>query len=361
MSAGCAGHAIYAAWPPVGACFQNGKSVMKLGRLTVGMMALLGAGVAQADWSPRVVSAQYIATVSYGGASLSYSEDRRANGPLGSFAGKMAAAPYAFQSSLNDFMRQAAVSKGVNFVSGSLSGDPTVQIQPQGNGAVLLSLTGLSYDAYTQFSGKRWGIFSYDCSNHASLANIRVTGQYGAADGRLLSDKVGVNADVGSSTDCDSNISWILPILGNILINTAEGKIDQGIVNGVTGALSQLKDGLFFGRDQNYLTGLNQLIPADKVITLPNGQTFAIGQYVNNNLAYLIANSQLTLKIGKGAVVKGVYGAGEPFNTQITGNVANLQLSVPGVTIGVSLIEQVNVDWQWQCSLRDPSKRCPIP
>lgn len=334
---------------------------MKLNQLMVAVMVLASAGGAQADWTPRIISSQYIATVNYGGGSVSYSEDRNANGPLSNFAGKMVAVPYAMQNAMNEFMRQAAVSKGVNFQGGWLTGDPLVQIQPQGNGTVLLTLSGLNYDAYTQFSGKRWGIFSYDCRNHASLANMRVTGQYGAADGGLQSDKVGVTANVGSSTDCDSNISWILPILGNILINTAEGKIDQGIVSGVTASLAQLKDGLFFGRDQNYLTGLNQLIPADKVVRLPNGQTFAIGQYVNNNLAYLIANGQISLQLGKGAVVSGVYGMNEPMNNEINGTYATLQLTVPGVSFSVSLTEKVNVRWQWQCSLRDPSKRCDIP
>ncbi|HLO92875.1 MAG TPA: hypothetical protein VK195_01030 [Burkholderiaceae bacterium] len=334
---------------------------MQRQHLICGALALVFAGAAHADWAPRIVSGQYVATVSYGGGSLSHAEDWRSGGPLGTLAGQMKAVPYSMQNGLNEFMRQSAASKGVNFQSGALSGDVNVQIQPQGNGTVLMTLGGISYDAYTQFSGKRWGIISYSCVNHASLGNLQATAQYGAATGELPSDKIGVTANVGSSTDCDSNLSWILPILGDILINQAEGKIDQGVLNGVKGSLASVKDNLFFGRDQNYLTGLNKLIPADKVVTLPNGQTFPIGQYVNNNLAYLISNSQVSVQLGKGAVVKGVYGTSEPMSDVISGNVITLTLSVPGVSFSVNLAEKVNVQWQWKCSLRDPSRSCPIP
>lgn len=334
---------------------------MQRQHLMLGALALAFAGAAQADWSPRIVSGQYVATVSYGGGSVSYAEDRRSGGPLASLAGQMFSVPYAMQSGLNDFLRQTAASKGVTFQSGSLTGDVNVQIQPQANGTMLMTLGGISYDAYTQYSGKRWGIVSFSCVNHVSLGNLQVTAQYGAATGTLPSDKVGATANVGSSTDCDSNLSWMLPILGDIIINKAEGKIDQGVLNGLSGSLSTVKDALFFGRDQNYLTGLNRLIPADKVVALPNGQVFPIGQYVNNNLAYLIANSQIGLQLGKGAVVKGVYGTNEPTYDTISGSVLTLQLTVPGVSFTVNLTEKVNVEWQWKCSLRDPSKVCQIP
>ncbi|WP_269632022.1 hypothetical protein [Pelomonas sp. BJYL3] len=334
---------------------------MQRQHLLLGALALAFTGAAQADWSPRIQSGQYVATVSYGGGSLSYAEDWRSGGPLGTLAGQMKAVPYSMQNGLNEFMRASAASQGVNFQSGTLSGDVNVQIQPQANGTVLMTLGGVRYDAYTQFSGKRWGIISYSCVNHASLANLQVTAQYGAATGELPSDKIGVTANVGSSTDCDSNLSWMLPILGNIIINKAEGKIDQGVLDGVKGSLGMVKDGLFFGRDQNYLTGLNKLIPADKVVTLPNGQTFPIGQYVNNNLAYLIANSQVSVQLGKGAVVQGVYGTGEPTSDIISGNVITLNLSAPGMNFTVNLTERLNVMWQWKCSLRDPTKSCPIP
>lgn len=334
---------------------------MQRQHLLLGAIALLHVGLAQADWSPRIVSGQYVATVSVGGASLSYAEDRRANGPLGSVAGQMKAVPYSMQTGLNDYLRQAAASQGINFQGGTLSGNVNVQIQPQANGTMLMTLGGLSYDAYNQFSGKRWGVISYSCVNHVSLGRMQVTAQYGAADGSLPSDKIGMTADVGSSTDCDSNLSWVLPILGNIIINKAEDKIDQGVLNGVKGSLALVKDSLFFGRDQNYLTGLNKLIPVDKVVPLPNGQTFPIGQYVNNNLAYLIANSQVSLQLGRGAVVNGVYGTGEPNYEEVTGQVMDLRVSVPGVSFTVSLVEKLNVQWQWKCSLRDPSRTCPIP
>jgi len=330
-------------------------------KLSVFALTVLLAGAAHADWVPRVLSDRYVATVSYGGNSISYSEDRYANGPLGALARDVYGVPAYMQSSLNNLLQQQAAANGVTFVSGTLSGNVNFQVTPQSNGTVLLRMSGLRYDAYTKYSGKKWGIIKYDCTNHLTLADMTVTAQYGTVDGSLPSDKVGLTMNASSSTDCDSNLSWILPVLGNYIINKAEGQIDQGVVEGIKGSLTEINSKLVFGRDQNYLASLNRLIPVDKVITLPDGRTFPIGQYINNNLAYLIANSQITLQLGKGVKVEPVLGVGEPSRETFTGDIINLSVTAPGVSFNARLHEEVNVYWSWKCSVRNPLLSCPIP
>jgi len=330
-------------------------------KVSVFALGVMLAGAAHADWVPRVESARYVVTLSAGAGSISYSEDRAAYGPLGALASDMRAVPYSLQSSINSVVQQEASANGVTFLRGALSGDLNLRITPQYNGTVLMNVGGIGYDAYLQYSGKKWGFIKYDCTNHTRLANISVTAQYGTVDGSLPSDKVGITTTPSSSTDCDSNLSWIVPVIGSYVVNKFEGAADQRIVDGIKGSLSQVNSKLLFGRDQNYLASLNRLIPVDKVVQLPDGRTFPIGQYINNNLAYVIANSQMTLQLGKGAVLAPVYGNSEPYRYQITGDIANLTLNVSGMSINARLHEVVNVTWTWKCSVTNPNLVCAIP
>lgn len=303
--------------------------------------------LAHADWDPVIESDNYVATVSVGGSTIRYQESLRSYGPLSQLASNMYSVPTSMQAGLNGFMQQSAAANGVSFQGGSLTGNVNVQFNPQSGGYLLMTLSGLTYNAYTKFSGKKWGIISFSCTNHVTMANVRVTAQVGSVDGYTPSDKVGMTADLSSSTDCDSNLSWILPVIGDFIINKAEGKIDSGVLNGLKGSLAQLKDKLFFERDQNYLVGLNRLIPADKTITLPSGEVFPIGQYVQNNLLYLLANSQITIQLGKGASVGTVKGLSEPMYNEVKGNVLNISITSPYIAFTANLSEEINVFWKW--------------
>ncbi|PTT92670.1 hypothetical protein DBR42_01520, partial [Pelomonas sp. HMWF004] len=260
----------------------------------------------------------------------------------------MSAVRTRMENGLNDYMRQIAGSGGISFKSGSLSGDLDIIITPQMNGTALLRLGGISYDAYTEYSGKKFGIISINCVNHASLSGIQVTAQYGTTNGSMPSDSVGLTANnIASSTDCDSNLSWILPILGDMIINRAEGKANQFVADGLTGALTQFKDDLFFGRrpSENYLTGLNKLVPTDKTVRLPDGTPFPIGQYVSNNLAYLIGNSQMSIRINRfgarmltvGSNFWDAQGIDPP--SVLTGDLIAIKLSAPGMAFDITLQE----------------------
>lgn len=327
----------------------------------IGLALLMAVGAAHADWSPRVTSTTYTASIQYGGGVLAYNESGSVNGPLKSMANQIRNVPYMMESAINTTLSQKVAASGASFLGGTLSGDMSISLQPDASGAVFLNMSGLSYQARSQYSGKKWGIISYSCVNTLTLSNLSVTAQYGAANGQIQSDKIGLQATPSSSTDCDSNLSWILPFVGDYIINRVTATLDRGIVDGITSSVATIKDQLFYGRDQNFLVGLNKLIPGDKVVSLPGGGSFPIGQYVQNNLAYLLSNSQMTLKLGKGAVVAPVYGTGEPFYNVIAGDVLSLSLSSPAISFGVKLSETSNVTWNWKCSIRDPSRVCPIP
>lgn len=324
--------------------------------------ALLVSQFAHADWSPVVDSYNYTATVFYGGGATSFTETRlprTAAGPLAKLSGQFLSVPYQLQSGLNTYMSQVAASKGITFLGGSLTGDLDITIQPSSAGYMQMTMRGLSYTARNKYQGKKWGIISYECVNTLTLNNVVATAQYGASNG-AIANNTGLTADVSSSTDCDSNISWLLPIVFDFVVNKVTDKIDASIVAGINNGMSQVKDSLFFGRDQDFLAGLNRLVPEDKVVTLPNGSTFAIGQYVRNNLDYLNRNN-VNIKLGKGAVVQPVYGQTEPRFYSFSGDVVTLTFNTPSISFGVKLSERDDVSWNWKCSIRDPFRQCNIP
>ncbi|MFM9436710.1 hypothetical protein ACFDR9_003795 [Janthinobacterium sp. CG_23.3] len=331
-------------------------------RKIIFLTSILATGAAHADWVPRIESASYTANLTVNGSNaLAYSEDKRLYGPLGGVAREMQAVPATLQSGLNAVMSQQITANGARFLDGTLSGNAAITIRPQSSGVAALALTGLSYQVRSGYSGKKWGVFSYDCVNTTTMSNIAINAQYGTADGNMPADQVGMTANVSSSTDCDSNLSWILPVLGNLLIKNAEGKISSAVQDGVKGGLAKIKDVLFFQRDANWLVGLNRLIPADKVVQLPDGSSFPIGQYVQNNLGYLLANSQISINLGAGAPVRPVYGMNEPQSDVFSGDIITLAVSSPAVSFAVQVGERSNVSWSWKCSIRDPSRVCQIP
>ncbi|HLO95079.1 MAG TPA: hypothetical protein VK195_12255 [Burkholderiaceae bacterium] len=317
----------------------------------------LAMGLAQADIVPSIQSSQYIATARYNGSSISYAENRYGSGPLAEMATAMKRVPMLVESGLNTAVSNKAVSSGGSFLKGTLTGNPTITITPQSSGITLIQLGGWSYSATTRFTGRKLGIISYDCVNTLSLRNFSVTAQYGTVDGHMLDDKVGATADVSSSTDCDSNLSWMLPFVGDFIVGQVASRMDAGFVSSVQSSLGGVKNDLLFDRNANFLSGLNKLVPLDKVITLPNGSTFPLGQYIQNNLPYLIGNSQLTLKLGQGVQVRPKFG-GEPTTTTETGTVLDLSLSSPAFSFGVSMVEQAQVRWTWVCSWQNPSRQC---
>ncbi|HYC42677.1 MAG TPA: hypothetical protein VEB70_06790 [Noviherbaspirillum sp.] len=329
--------------------------------LPFALAALTLTGSAHADWVPQILSSKYVATISHGGGTTTYEEDARTGGPLARIAGDTYIVPQRIESGLNGFMREAASGNGTSFLYGSLTGNLGVTIRPQPDGTALMRLHGMQYDAFTRYSGKKWGIIKFDCTNHLTLAGMSITAQYGTANGSLPSDKIGVDAAPRSSTECDSNLGWMLPIVSNQIINKVEGRINEGVLAGITGGLGVIKSQLVFAPGQDYQSGLQRLIPADRVITLPNGQAFPIGLYVRDNIAYLSANGQMDIRLGKGVRVEPVVGTGEPSRETISGEVLDVTVSAPGMAFHANLKQVVRVGWRWQCSVRDPSRRCSQP
>ncbi|MDC8756127.1 hypothetical protein [Janthinobacterium fluminis] len=330
-------------------------------RTFIVLTSLLAAGAAQADWKPRITSDTYIATVSIGGASQSYSENQNANGPLLGVAAQMLAIQPALGRNLNDVLGRKVSENGATFLGGTLSGDPTIALRPAASGITTMALSGLSYQMRNKYSGTQWGVINYSCVNTLTLNNIAITAQYGTANGAMPPENVGLTANVDSATDCDSNLSWILPVIGNLIVKDVQGEINSEIREGVKAALAQVKDQLFFQRDANWLTGLNRLIPRGTAVTLPDGSTFPIGNYVQDNLQYLLSNSQMTVRLGRGAQTRPHYGNGSPMHNSFSGDIVAIDISSPGATFSVKLHEIAQVTWKWQCSINNPNRICQEP
>ncbi len=323
------------------------------------VIGLFAAGCAHADWSPTLVSDQYRATINYGGGSLSYSEDAKSMGQLRQTAIDLQSVPYTLQQGLNGRVSQLVAQNGATFLGGVVSGNALATIRPDASGVVYMTLSGLSYQVRNQYSGHKWGVISYTCTNTLTLSNIVITGQYGAANGAIAGDKTGMTATSSSSTDCDSNLSWILPVLGDALISKAEGKIDSTVQSSVQAALAKVKDTLLYKPDQNLLIGLNRLVPPGKVVALPGGGSFPLGQYIQNNIAYLLANSQLSIQLGSPIALKTVAGTSEPMTTSFSSDLATISLSSPAMAFSIKLAETAEVNWLWRCPAGAP--RCQIP
>ena len=330
-------------------------------RKLVFLAAALATGAAQADFQPRVISDKYVATITLNGATTTVEQSGGQHGPLTDVATQIMGIPYSLRQGFNTFMAQGAATQGGTFIAGELTGDINVLLQPNASGTAAMTMSGISYNARTRYSGTKYGIFTYDCTNYLGLNNITMVGQYGSASGSLPSNTVGMTANTTSTTNCDSNASWILPFVGSKLINKMEGTADAQVLASMTTAMAGVKDALFFKRDQNLLVGLNKLIPADKVIQLPTGP-FPIGQYVQGNLPYLLANSTVNIKLGKGAEVAGVSGWMRPTDGLIVGDFLNLTMTVPGViSFTVQLTQHDEVEWSWVCNLQRPYDVCYQP
>ncbi|MGC0153946.1 hypothetical protein ACPRNU_15900 [Chromobacterium vaccinii] len=328
-------------------------------RRAIFLAGLLAAGSAQADWAPRVVSDQYLATIGYGGGALSYSEDAKAMGPLRQAAGELLSVPYSLQQGLNGRVSQLVAQNGATFLGGTVSGNAQVTIRPDASGVAYISLSGLGYQVRSQYSGHKWGVISYSCTNTLTLSNIVITAQYGTANGNMVDGKTGMTATTNSSTDCDSNLSWILPVVGDMLIGKAEGKIDGTIQQSLQAGLAQVKDALLYKPDQNMLKGLGRLVPPGKVVALPGGGSFPLGQYIQDNFAYLLGNSQLSIQLGSPIALRVMPGTSEPRSSDFSSDVVTISLSSPAMAFSVKLSERIGVDWQWRCPTSNPGCRIP--
>lgn len=329
-------------------------------RLTFFLVAALASTAAHADWSPVPRVNDNVVTVSYNGGSVSYSESNtNYDGRLRPFVYDMLAIRPALEANLNSVVGAAVAQNGVAFQGGSLIGNLHARIQPAAPGTLLLGIDGIGYQARSKYSGKKYGI-SFSCTNTFSANNLSLTGQYGANDGVLL-PSVGVTSNVDSSTDCDSNLEWMLPVVGNLLVNKVTGIIDSKLEDGVRTAMNSVKGKLLYVPDPAYGIGLLRLVPQTLQITTADGRTVNIGQIIANNMTYLLGNSQVDVQFGQGLNLLVVPGTSQPRNSVFDENVVTLTVTSPSLTFAVKLSQHAIVDWQWRCVPKTPGGFCPEP
>jgi hypothetical protein len=307
--------------------------------------------IAHADWLPTTLNDNYIVTVgasvngSYG--EITYSEDRNSGNYLPSVARDVYSITGSLSTELDNQVRQLAVREELNFWRGDLTGDANVTLQPNGAGYLITRVSGLNYLGIASGT-KRIGPLSGTCTVTVRVTNIVATAQIGSATGGIPDDSVGLDADVSSSANCSNNLQWF-PIVGLAINIWAEHKIN-GLIHGAANtAIATMKDKLFFDRDANAYAGLNRIVPADKVIPLPNGQSFAVGQWLQGQLAWILNNVNANIVLGRGAVVAPFTGWTLP-DYWVTGNVVRFNLVVGGVTLNINMREEVLVEWQWYCN-----------
>jgi hypothetical protein len=322
---------------------------MKL-KMLLGLAALPLA--AHADWHPIPQTDRYIVTLGatvngyYG--QITYGEDRWSGNYLPTVARDVYSITDALRNELNGIVREAAVAKGYTFTSGILSGEANVTLQPNGAGYLMTRLTGLSYVG-TARGTERQGPISATCTASLHVRDIVATAQIGSAAGGIPEESVGMTAVYSSNANCSTNVDWI-PIVGFLVNMYAEHEARYRTRDAARDAIRTMKDKLFFERDANAYAGLNRIVPADKVIPLPGGQPpFAVGQWLHNQLAWILNNVNAHIVLGRGAALEHHYGASTPEFNVFTGNVIRLNLVVGGVTLNIHMREDITVLWQWRC------------
>lgn len=331
-------------------------------RKFVFLAALLGSGAAHADWIPDFIREDNIVTASMGGGSITYREPRYGgNTRLTSVTQDMLNVQTSLQQQLNTLISKKVAEKGIQFESGSLTGNLRAMIQPDPSGVAFINISGISYSARNVYSGTKLGVISYKCVNTTNINNIEISGQYGAVNGVLVPGKSKMSADVTTSTDCDSNLSWILPVFGSLFINKAENIIDQEVINIASNTINNMKDKLLFNPAQNWVTGLNSLIVPGDIISQLDGTSFPLGNFIRDNYGYLISNSNIVLQFGPGISVRPKIGWGPPGGRAFAANVLTISLNSPAVAFTVKLSQEALVNWQWRCSISIPTKSCPEP
>ena len=329
------------------------------------MVAALGcvlAASAQAHWVPSGGTSSYTATVSTGSGAFSYTDvdNTFTPKPLPRLAGALASVNTRLESALNERLKAAAVAQGLNYQGGTVSGDLSITIQPVA-GAMQATLSGLSFRGTTQYSGRKFGVITFDCINTATISNITIRAQYGANTGVVSAPTVGMTGQVGSSTECDSNLSWILPFVGDLLIDYAANKIDDRILAGAVQLMADSQGSLLYGQDANLgqtVVGLLTLIPENANIA-----GFAVGSYVRSNLPYLLANSQFTMKLGHWPKIDPWRRNVPPASDLVyTSELLNMSLTAPGASFNVRLTNSMtDVEWVWVCNVDNLALQCPQP
>ena len=316
-------------------------------RQLVFVAALLAAGTAHADWKPRITSQTLTTTIHYGGGALSYSVPGDQFNPVTNLRGKMNDIPPTLRGALDQFISSNVQQFGATFSSSSLEGDLDILIAPQESGITLTTFSGLSYRVTTRFTGRKFGILSYDCYNTTELKDISITAQLG---GPGRSDSVKMTASPTSSTNCDANIG-IVPLFGDFVINKVEGIVDGAVLSKVASAISESHQYLYLLPETNWL---NVLVRPEHQIQLPNGNYFKIGEKVHEYVPAMISNSTLRVKFGKGANVAGLYDAVNPGAPIMMGDVLTIAVASPVLPFSIVLSEQAEVDWSWVCQLDRP-------
>ena len=331
-------------------------------RTTVFLAAMLAAGWAQADWVPTLASNNHVVTISYGGGSVTYKESTSTyDGRISPFVGNVKAAQYNFGTTLNNVVAaKIGQQAGVTFRAGTLTGNLHARMQPIGNDTILMSLDGIGYEARSTYTAKKLGIIRIDCVNTFSANNISITGQYGANNG-VIAPSVGVNSNVNSSTDCDTDLSWILPVIGGLLVDKVTGILDNQLEDAARQAMAKVKNDLLYIPDPQWGVGLSRLIYTPDGILLSNGTSFNLGSYVVNNLPYLLGNSQIDLQLGKGLDIRTVPGTSAPPGGPAQADVLNLSITSPSVSFSVRVYEEAYVRWNWKCPANSPPGGCREP
>ena len=307
--------------------------------------------IAQADWWPVVLGDDYVVTV---GASvngqygeITYRENSTYGNYLPSIAADVASIPAALKVEFDSQVQEMAARESLQFRNSNLYGELNVTLQPNGAGYLTSRLTGLNYVGVASGS-KSVGFLTVTCTATVRMLNIVANAQIGSATGAIPEDSVGLVADLSWNVNCSNNVSWI-PFVGQIVNIWAE-HIANGKIKAKTNEMvTQMKDKLFFERDANAYAGLNRIVPADKVIPLPNGQSFAVGQWLHGQLAWILNNVNANIVLGRGVgPIVPAPGMDFPSN-MITGNVARFNLVVGGVTLNINMREEVVVQWDWYC------------
>ncbi|WP_145929224.1 hypothetical protein [Chromobacterium vaccinii] len=324
---------------------------MKKKIIPVLMLSVL-AQFAHAEYLSTARKSSTLVTVNFKGTSISY--DLMKNQAAMQKLEQLTQAKNELANGLNAKLAELANQQGAGFSYGRIEGDPNITITPNPAGYLLMGLSGVSYAAGARYSKSKWGVLKADCDINIRLDNISAVAQYGSSNGQPSGD-ASFSATPSSSTSCDASLlgvplNWV-PFLGQWIDN----KANSIVLNGVRNGLSKVKDGLYFDAGQNWQTGIAQIIPRDKVIKLPDGSTFPIGAYIQDNLSYIISNSNVSMKIGQLFKNTSYFYSKDQTGLELVFRVVEFKLNSPALSFDVGVFDHAQVTG---CYVPKGAKQC---
>ena len=244
--------------------------------------------------------------------------------------------------------------EGLQSSSVAVNGPMQLSLVPNGSNTPTVALSTFSVAA-TVAVKKAFGPIVASCNVTVDTGSLNLSGNLDVVNGALVNLAIS-NFVPTTNRDCSSNVSWV-PVLGTLVEAISNYVVDGILSKGLRaamGAAHQTFDPIKFA-------GLNVAIPAGRYVV--KEVNFDAGQYVVNNLQYLIASTPVSVRFS--APLPTLYGPtvyADPANGNFTQHDEAFSISFPSAPYGgikFTVSDTTTFNSYWDCQPMKP--RCGPP